>query len=223
MPMTAMRLMRVQRLLALMVLISGCGGDYGGTTPAPTITIGVSPSGTALSAATVETFTATVSGGATVTWDFGDGTTGVGTSVTHTFRSDDAAPRTFTVVAAASSGGQTASASAAIAVRSLTGTWDQSNLTGRAVDVFTLTQSGATLTGMDVFNSDPTTFPTGSPHDVRNGVVAAVRSATWDRFDNNAGNIQDRVSLSANDSITHLSGTFTHRDNSTEPIELNRR
>jgi hypothetical protein len=54
-------------------------------------------------------------------------------------------------------------------------------------------------------------------------VVAAVRSATWDRFDNNAGNIQDRVSLSANDSITHLSGTFTHRDNSTEPIELNRR
>lgn len=159
------RLLRPVRFTGLLVFVSACGGGGTGNiapTPAPTITISVSPSGTALSAATVVTFTASVSGGANVAWDFGDGTSGVvGTSVTHTFRSDDGAARNFTVVAAASAGGQTGSASISVPVRSLSGTWDQANLTAPAVDVFSLTQSGTTVTGSDTFNSNPVQFPTG--------------------------------------------------------------
>ena len=73
---------------------------------APTATVGVPSTGTT---GTAVAFTATVgdlfSAPVDVTWDFGDGATGAGTSVSHTYAT--AGDRTVTVVATDASGNAT--------------------------------------------------------------------------------------------------------------------
>jgi hypothetical protein len=165
----------------------------------------------ALSGATSVTFTATIAGGfgTNVTWDFGDGSVASGQFTPHTFTADDGTVHNFLVKATAIIGSQQGVATVSVPVRSLTGTWIQSGVD----DVFALTQTGTQLSGSDQFNH-------ASNHDVRNGAVANVRSATWDRFDNLAGTVQDRVSVTADQNLSQLAGTFTHRDGTVENVTL---
>jgi hypothetical protein len=95
----------------------------GGDDPAavPALTIATSPTGGGISDVTIFNFT--VAGGSlaapSYTWDFGDGTTAAGGSVSHLFTGEG----TWRVVVRAAASGREESASSSVIVRSLTGTW----------------------------------------------------------------------------------------------------
>lgn len=80
----------------------------------------------------------------TYTWDFGDGGSASGQSVTHVYN----AAGTFNVSVRVSDEKETATATGTATVRSLAGTWT-GNLDGRADTFFTfnIAQSGTTLSG----------------------------------------------------------------------------
>lgn len=88
----------------------------------------------------------------TFTWDFGDGGTATGLSVTHAF----ATAGTFTVKVKVSNGSKSAEATATVTTRSLSGTW-KGTLSGFTGITFTfvITQSGGTLTGTYSDNLGP--------------------------------------------------------------------
>jgi hypothetical protein len=88
------------------------------------------------------TFNATFGGAgpSSITWDFGDGNTGTGQTVRHTYTRDG----TFNVVVRTTDPSATASLS--LTVRSLAGTWDTVDERGRAV-VVQIAQSGRNVTG----------------------------------------------------------------------------
>jgi hypothetical protein len=128
-----------------------CGGN-GATTPTapshvtqpPTATFSsAAPGGTPIAGASVVTFTATGSdpagGSVSFAWDFGDGQSGAGASVTHVF----AKAGTMPVVLSATGQGGVTKVTNNVVVKSMEGTW---------VDAdprisFSFTQSGATLAG----------------------------------------------------------------------------
>jgi len=181
--------------------------------PSPGLSIESSLTGTAVSAATVVRFGTQGAADGTYSWDFGDGTSPVaGALVTHIFRADEGTLKTFTVVVTQTSNGRQSTANATISVRSLTGTWDQTD----GKDVFDIVQKGTALTGFDLVNN-------AVRHEMDNGSVSDPRSVTWDRRDNETGGVQDRVSLTVNDAVTQLTGTFTHRNGSSETVTLIRR
>jgi hypothetical protein len=78
----------------------------------------------------------------TFNWDFGDGGTASGQSVTHVFTASGAANVTLTV----SDGEESASTSGTVSVRNLSGTW-QGGISGGFNTTVVLTQSGTTLSG----------------------------------------------------------------------------
>lgn len=89
------------------------------TTTPPTVSLSVAPSGTGMANLTSYTFTA--AGTATsFTWNFGDGSTGSGASVTHVF----AAGGAFAVTVTGQSGGLSATANASVTVTpDMAGAW----------------------------------------------------------------------------------------------------
>jgi len=81
----------------------------------------------------------------TITWNFGDGGSATGATVTHTFTTAGS----FTVSYKVSDGKKEAtSPSATITIKSMSGTW-RGNIVGTSTfnTVLTLTQSGTTITG----------------------------------------------------------------------------
>jgi hypothetical protein len=109
----------------------GISAATGGHLPAnrpPIPAIGISPPGEALPGITTLTFTATASDPdgdpLTFNWDLGDGATAAGSTASHLFRSEG----TFRVVLTASDGrGGTATTSASVTVRGLSGVWRPGN------------------------------------------------------------------------------------------------
>lgn len=111
-------------------------------------TINISPGGVGLMAVT--SFTYTVVGTndpdsdpLTYNWTFGDGSSGSGQTTAHTYNQEGQ----FNIVVTVSDGKLSAMASGTVTVRSLSGAW--SGDLGGSVDFanFTLTQSGASLSG----------------------------------------------------------------------------
>jgi hypothetical protein len=113
--------------------------------------VSAAPAGTAVAAATVVTFgfATQPSGGVppyTVQWNFGDGQAGSGLVAPHTY----ATPGTFVATATVNdSGGRSGTASTSVTVRSVTGTWSVSFLTGTAPpgrEDITVVQNGGAVT-----------------------------------------------------------------------------
>ena len=124
----------------------------------------VSPAITGIAGMTDFAFSA-VNGSGEIAWDFGDGQSGIGASITHRFNRDG----TFQVTARGSTD-QTASAS--VVVAGLDGSWSQPyptvctpvppHVTCVRNDIITLSVSGNTLTGiwrLDYFAGNPSFSP----------------------------------------------------------------
>lgn len=77
----------------------------------------------------------------TYSWNFGDGSTGSGATAAHVYTSAG----TFTVTLTVSDGKKSSSATAAVTVKSLSGSWRGS--VGGTTFTQTMTQSGTSLTG----------------------------------------------------------------------------
>ena len=151
------------------------GGGAKATGP-PVGTFTVSPSGAALAGATVMTFAASATdpGGNPITflWNFGDGMTASGQTVTHVFMFPSAAGTMFTVtLTLQNSKGAQSTASSSVAAKSLTGHWVAGNF------FFDFAQTGTTFTG------SANTMPCGVVPLVSSGRVADPRSVSFD-FEN---------------------------------------
>jgi hypothetical protein len=168
-------------LLGVSLLTVSCGSNAGPTgpssvpSPTPSSSTGgtanfnASPPDAAIQAVTVVTFTATATGGLSYSWDFGDGGTATGSSVTHVFETAGQ----FTVALKASDG---TSGQASMTVKSLSGSWADVESPGQFQ--WTLTQSGAALTGTDTTNGAALQGTVTSPRTVgvtENGLQLAGR------------------------------------------------
>jgi hypothetical protein len=130
----------------------------------------VTPTGTGIAAVTSFAFT---SQGAsdedgdslTISWNFGDGGTATGTTVSHVF----ANAGTFNVSATVSDGKTDAKApDLPITIRNVNGTWT-SNLQG-VIRTWTLTQAGTAVSGSYTSNAAP-----GTPGNV-SGTLSSLRA-----------------------------------------------
>lgn len=142
---------RTMLAVAASISLVRCGSDS--TNPAgpttttnrpPTATATVSPAGVPIASATVVTFTASGSDPdgqpVSFSWQFGDGATASGATVSHTF----ATAGSYNVVLTASDGqGGSVTVGTAVTVKSMTGSWvdEDPRLS------FQFTQSGSNLSG----------------------------------------------------------------------------
>lgn len=166
-------------LVSIAVGALACGLADG---PSATLAVRVSPDGLAILDVTRMTFTAEaagLSGEPTFTWDFGDGSTAHGATVTHVFHASGA--RQVTLVAV--QGSRRMTASVPMTVRSLDGRWERSEGLGPAGFPFSfpLVQRGNVLTAE--INS-PSLCPSFSPsfslpHGTIRGTVSHPRSVQW--------------------------------------------
>src|SRR5262245_26058471 len=115
-------------LIAIVLAVSAaCGSAAPSTSTAPSITASiasVTPTDTPLLAATSITFTGGVSpasGGETYSWQFGDGGTASGQTVSHVFTQEGSLTTTLTVT----SGGAVATTTRITTVKSVTGCWQE--------------------------------------------------------------------------------------------------
>lgn len=128
----------------------------------------------------------------TYSWDFGDGTTGSGPSVSKVYSTEG----NFTVSVTVSDSEESANSSGAANVRSLSGTWS-GNLgsTSSTFFTWTLTQSGTSITGTysDPRNGSGTVIGSVSPPnnislvnvipDFRPGNWRGTLDVSFDRID----------------------------------------
>jgi hypothetical protein len=116
------------------------------TNEAPTVSGASASPSTALAAATTVTFSVQATdpdGDAlTYTWNFGDGGSGSGASPTHVYQSTG----TFSVTVTVSDGEKSATGSASVTVRALTGTW-RGTLDNFFNSTVNITQNGSALSG----------------------------------------------------------------------------
>lgn len=144
----------------------------------PVVTLAVSPGGQALVAATRLTFTATASDAEgdplSYAWDFGDGTSGSGASVTRVYDREG----TFTVRVSVGDGLATSTATASVTARTLSGTWRVVGTAFLGVTQYQLQQNGSQVSATMVLGgpyqgatrssnpglvSDPRTYLTTYP------------------------------------------------------------
>ena len=177
-------MLRKQPVFAAIVVlgVSACGGGGSSTPTSPSTGGGGtvqnrSPSVSSTASATfgiaqLTTFSFTAAASdpdgdpVTVAWNFGDGTSGTGTSVTHAFTSGG----TFTVVATASDnkGASTPSSGITLTVGGMSGQWSGTvNLSFCLPGVVksttaTLTQSGTSVTGTVTLAQGLCSFAPGS-------------------------------------------------------------
>jgi hypothetical protein len=162
-------------LVSIAVGALACGSPEG---PSATLAVRVAPEGLAILDVTRMTFTAEAAGLAgepTFTWDFGDGSTAHGRSVSRVFRKSGEHQVTLVAV----QGSRRMTASVPMLVRSLDGNWQRSEGSGPAGFPFhfPLVQRGNVLTGE--INS-PSLCPTWPPpHGTIRGTVSHPRSVQW--------------------------------------------
>ena len=131
----------------LVLLLPGCHEEA--TSPSPTLSLSRSPDGFAIAEVTAVVLTAEASlaGGdaLAVSWDFGDGQTGSGASVTHVYAREGV--YAVSVTASGSRGGVTTTGTA-VTVGGLGGRWLLSGGGERFYETgFDITQAGPTLGG----------------------------------------------------------------------------
>lgn len=107
--------------------------------PPPTVSATSTPTGALLVGATVATFMATGTAGATFSWNLGDGSTAAGPQVTHVYNQ----PGTFNAVVTATTAAGSTTSSVSVLARSLTGRWDA----GVGVNDIEIEQNGALIGG----------------------------------------------------------------------------
>ena len=127
-------------------------------------------------------------------WDFGDGFTASGQTVTRTFPGEGLYTVTLRMIGA----GQTEIASVNVRVASLTATWAQriSNATLRLV----ITQQGRNLTGLWIVQGDPGSPSSSSP---LTGTVNSDRTVTISQ----GGECLRTMTLTANSDVGALTGS----------------
>jgi hypothetical protein len=173
-------------------------------------TFAVSPQGKPIAGVTQLSMTASGGDGTSYEWNFGDGTTGSGVSVTHVFGSEGSHEVTVR------SGGE--SRSLTIAVGSLTGTWTEVDTGtprgGTVVTNFThelrIVQNGATLSG--TWSVDPQPRSPESPDfeiGALSGTVSSPRSVT---LETDAHCLRILRVGTVNDDLTVISGTGEARN-----------
>ncbi len=115
----------------------------------------------------------------TFTWEFGDGTTGSGQSVTKVYNNTG----NFTVTVTCSDGKESTTATGTATVRGMSGNW-RGNITGFGPFTMSLTQSGTSVTGSYSDSDGPGTLtgnvssPNGVSFTVRQPQIGAVFTFT---------------------------------------------
>jgi len=130
------------------VAVAAGGGDSGSTTSAgpSSVTASVSPDGLAIIHFTELTFSATATNlsSPSFSWDFGDGASVLGQSVTHTYGAEGS----FTVRVTASGAEGTVSDTLDLSARSVSGVWVKEMPPGSMYgDTLEIEQQGANLVG----------------------------------------------------------------------------
>lgn len=120
----------------------GGGGGGGGSSSVP-LAISTSPDGTGIRDVTTYTFQASGPTNTTLTWNFGDGTSASGPSVTHVYATEG----TFVVTLQAAVGGVQQSATTTVTVGNLTGRWRNPSNSNGITTTLVLVQQGTALTG----------------------------------------------------------------------------
>ena len=198
----------------LPLLLPGCHEEA--TSPSPTLTLSRSPDGLAVAGVTAVVLTADASlaGGdaLAVSWDFGDGQTGSGASVTHVYAREGV--YAVSVTASGSRGGVTTTG-AAVTVGGLGGRWLLSGGGERFYETgFDITQAGPTLGGRPY--SVPDKGCLGEIH----GVATTPRAV---RFVFRSCDGDDVIiEGTASGDLRSIAGTFTHPEVGTAPIVLSR-
>jgi hypothetical protein len=174
-------------LLGVAVAAAGVGTYlYLTKNGAPTTGTISASSSTALMGATVVTFSANGASdpegdALTYTWNFGDGGSATGASVTHVFT----AAGSFGVELKVSDGKKSATTTSQITVKSMTGRWRGKE--GSSDVEFNLTQSGSSLSGTfttsNTLFTGPGTVTAGSVSDPRHFTVkVAIPAGSWGTF-----------------------------------------
>ncbi len=135
------------------------------TNKPPVAAFGINLAGTGMAGLTSFAFDGSASSdpdgdGLTYSWDYGDGTTGMGVATNHIYASDGA----FTVTLTVSDGKEQAMTTGSVSVnRDLSGTWTGSLMALPEVTVsFVFTQDGASLGGTFVFTAPGLPDATGT-------------------------------------------------------------
>jgi len=195
-------------LVLATAVLCGCGSSTG--TPAPTATLtakitSVSPSGTAIVNATIVAMTGDVTPStpnATFDWQFGDGATAIGQTVSHLYTQEGSPTITLRV----SSGSSSATTTQPIQVRSITGCWQETTKSSDRAqpDTNSLVQTGANITGTYISTpSDPAVPRLVMP------IAGSVISPKVLAYSGTDGKPNDDrgYNVTANDALTQLSGT----------------
>ncbi|MEO7457600.1 MAG: PKD domain-containing protein [Gemmatimonadaceae bacterium] len=141
-------------LFALLFALGACSAAPTLQPPAPTVTLSASPPLAGIRGVTNFSFQAIGGPSAPIfSWDFGDGSTGSGASVSHVF----SAAKTFVVQVTATGTNGVASATQQITVGTLDGVWVRDAVQGVRVRL-EIVQAGGTLSG-----TWWTLFDAGSP------------------------------------------------------------
>jgi PKD repeat protein len=195
-------------LVLAIAALSGCGSSTGSTMTTPSLTAkitSVSPSGTAIVNATIVAMTGDVTPStpnATFDWQFGDGATASGQTVSHLYTQEGSPTITLRV----SSGGSSATITQAIQVKSITGCWQETTKSSDRAqpDTNSLIQTGANISGTYISTpSDPAVPRLVLP---LTGSVISPKVLSYTGTDSKPND--DRgYTVTANDALTQLSGT----------------
>jgi PKD repeat protein len=132
-------------LLAFLLCLA-CGSSTSPTSPTPVpsgggqANLSISPPGGAVVGVTVVGFTASGPSGTSFQWDFGDGSSGAGQTVTHVYTAENTFNVTLTI-------GNGTTGQGTIVVKGLSGTW--ADVENPNLFQWTLVQSGSSLNGND--------------------------------------------------------------------------
>lgn len=164
----------------------GCGSSTSPTLPPPTLT--VTPSGAAIVGVTAVTFQATSpAADTTYSWSFGDGTSASGTTVTHVYTREGS----LSAVLTAAKGSATGSTSAAVTVRSVTGTWRPDFFFAPCFTV-RLTQNGGAVDAVAI-NGTAASAALQSPRAITLTIGATPAQNCGDAIQSRSGTFDDAL------------------------------
>jgi hypothetical protein len=172
-------------------------------------TVSASPNG-GLAASTAITFTAAGASdpdgdSLTYAWDFGDGSSATGASVSKTYQNAG----TFNVTVTVSDGKKSATATGSVVIRNMTGSW--SGTIGTLTFTANFTQSGTALTG------------TYLDRDGLGSVAGTVSAGSIVRFTvSQAGFLPFTAQGTANAAVSNVSGTIVSGFVGTPSFTMNR-